>query len=297
VKLHGIETRIDMSKVLADSHAVLDQDRLFAQHQAALTLLQSRVQNPKITEFHWLDLACGRGQIIAHLDGNLTPPARAKISYHIYDVKAGYVSTTRKKADLLGFKSVSQITDSLAKLDGHFAQKEAFDFITFTNTVHELSPRLVAATLVSCLLMLKPKGSMFVYDFESFPPGEQELGAILWTRAEVKAIADAMLTALGVKNYPPEVGQWRHKSCTGWNTHVEREHFDRTRDELMKLAAAAITATENAMIDILKVKYEQTKQVLNSFTENGAETDEEKQERTAAVFDFWALTRALEIKA
>ena len=111
---------------------------------------------------------------------------------------------------MLGFKSVTQVTDSLSKLDTHHSREDLFDFITFTNTVRELSPRLVASTLVSCVLMLKQKGSLFVYDFESFPPDEHELGAIVWTRAEIQAIAGAMLNALGVKGYQPEVGQWRH---------------------------------------------------------------------------------------
>jgi hypothetical protein len=70
-----------MSNPLADARAILDQDWLFAQHRAALALLQSRVPNPKVKDFHWLDPACGRGQIIVHLDGNLTPAARSKISY------------------------------------------------------------------------------------------------------------------------------------------------------------------------------------------------------------------------
>jgi 2-polyprenyl-3-methyl-5-hydroxy-6-metoxy-1,4-benzoquinol methylase len=161
VGLYKLLQVAQMSNPIGDSKAILDQDRLLVQHQAALTLLQSRVQNPKVKDFHWLDLACGRGQIIVHLDGNLTPAARGKISYHIYDVRAGYVSTTRRKADLLGFKSVSQTTDSLEKIDTHLNRRELFDFITFTNTVHELSPKLVASTLVSCVLMLKQKGSLF----------------------------------------------------------------------------------------------------------------------------------------
>jgi ubiquinone/menaquinone biosynthesis C-methylase UbiE len=283
-----------MSNPLGDSKAILEQDRLLAQHQAALTLLQSRVQNPKAKDFHWLDLACGRGQIIVHLDGNLTPAARAKISYHIYDVKAGYVSATRRKADLLGFRAVTQITDSLAKLDGHLSRKAQYDFITFTNTVHELSPKLVASTLVSCVLMLKEKGSLFVYDFESFPSEENELGAILWTRAEIQSLMAAMLNELGAKGYQPEVGQWRHKSCTGWNVHIEAEHFDCSREELLDHANEAIEKTEIAMRGILKIKFEQTRQVLNSFTENAPETLQEREERMGALFNYWALTRALE---
>ena len=280
--------------MLADSKAILDHDRLLAQHQAALTLLQSRVQNPKMKDFRWLDLACGRGQIIVHLDGNLTPAARAKISYHIYDVRASYVSVTRKKADLLGFKCVTQTTDSLSRLEANLGHREMFDFITFTNSVHELSPKLVASTLVLGVLMLKPKGSMFIYDFESFPPEEHELGAVVWTRAEIHAITAAMLKALGVRAYQPEVGQWRHKSCTGWNVHIEQEHFDCERVGLLNSAGPAVAVTEGAMREILKVKHEQTRQILNSLTEHAPETLQEREERIAALFNFWALTRALE---
>jgi ubiquinone/menaquinone biosynthesis C-methylase UbiE len=283
-----------MPDKIGDSTAVLDQDRLLAQHQAALTILQSRVQNPKVKDFHWLDLACGRGQIIVHLDSNLTPPARGKITYYIYDVRAGYVSTTRRKADVLGFKLVTQTTDSLGKVDEHFNRQELFDFITFTNTVHELSPKLVAATLVSGVLMLKPKGSLFVYDFETFPPEEHELGAIVWTRAEIQGITCAMLEALGIKNYQPEVGQWRHKSCTGWNIHIEQEHFDCARSELQTNANRAVDATEAAMKAAMRTKYDQTAQILNSFTDNRPETPQEREERTAALFNFWALSRALD---
>jgi ubiquinone/menaquinone biosynthesis C-methylase UbiE len=55
----------------ADAKATLNKERLFAQHQAALTILQRELDSPKIKKYNWLDLACGKGQIIVHLIDNL----------------------------------------------------------------------------------------------------------------------------------------------------------------------------------------------------------------------------------
>ena len=50
--------------IIGDSSAVLEFARMLPQHQAAITLLSSLLQNPQVDKFYWLDLACGKGQII-----------------------------------------------------------------------------------------------------------------------------------------------------------------------------------------------------------------------------------------
>lgn len=283
-----------MASVLADSSAVLDQDRLLAQHQAALTLIQRLLQNPNVSEFTWLDLACGRGQIIVHLEHNLSQTSRSKIHYHIYDVKASYVNDTRRRADSLGLKSIVPVTSQLAKMPDHYPATEKFDFITFTNTVHELAPLQVATSLVDCVLRLKPNGSLFVYDFETFPDSLHELGAIAWTRAEVQELIKAMLTAFGVTNYQPEVGQWKHKSCFGWNINLEREHFGSAHADLVSKRDSAITALKECMMKLLQRKLLECRQMLESFTEEGTETAGEEQEKVGALYNFWALSRIID---
>ncbi|MCX7004774.1 MAG: hypothetical protein NTV22_16085 [bacterium] len=62
---------------IADSDAAHDIRKILPQHQSALTLLNGRLQNPAVTAVHWLDVACGRGQIIAQLNDNLSPDHRA----------------------------------------------------------------------------------------------------------------------------------------------------------------------------------------------------------------------------
>lgn len=72
--------------IIGDSSAVLEFARMLPQHQAAITLLSSLLQNPQVDNFYWLDLACGKGQIISQLNENLTIENRKKIIYHGYDI-------------------------------------------------------------------------------------------------------------------------------------------------------------------------------------------------------------------
>jgi hypothetical protein len=57
---------------LRDSKAILDTERLLTQHQAIITIIQGLLGNPALTEYKWLDLACGKGQIISQLDINIS---------------------------------------------------------------------------------------------------------------------------------------------------------------------------------------------------------------------------------
>jgi SAM-dependent methyltransferase len=151
---------------IADSDALLDSQRVLPQHQAALTLLQQRVANPHCARVRWLDLACGRGQIIVDLERNLSSEARSKIEYCGYDVNETFARETRKIADRLGMASVSITIGHLNDFTKLFPPSTLFDFITLTNTVHEVLPEDLAAVLVQCLLRINDNGTLFVYDME-----------------------------------------------------------------------------------------------------------------------------------
>jgi hypothetical protein len=51
-----------------------------------------------------------------------------------------------------------------------------FDFITLTNTVHEIEPSRLATLFVTCLGRLTDMGTLFVYDMDRIKP--PELGAV-----------------------------------------------------------------------------------------------------------------------
>ena len=49
--------------LISDSDAVLDIRRILPQHQSAITLLNTILQNPGVTDCFWLDLACGKDRL------------------------------------------------------------------------------------------------------------------------------------------------------------------------------------------------------------------------------------------
>jgi hypothetical protein len=87
------------------------------QHQAALTLLQGRLSAPRVIRLSWLDLACGRGQIIASLEKNLSSEARAKVLYWAYDLDQNFARETRRTAEYLGLASLQVTVGDLSEFD------------------------------------------------------------------------------------------------------------------------------------------------------------------------------------
>jgi len=277
---------------LADSSAFKNRDRLLPQHQAALTLLQARLSNPDGNQLSWLDLACGKGQIIIDLDNNLSEQARAQINYMAYDINQQYARETRKTAEGLGFASLDSKVGDLSDLDKIISADTLFDFITLTNTVHEVSPANLSAILVDCILRLEGNGTLFIYDMEQIKP--PELGAITWTRDEVRTIIQAVIYGLCASSYKPEVGLWRHRTCNAWNVQLERKYLDIVSDDGGAKRQVAINKGAEIITSLLVRKLEICWKSLETLTLYGAETTEEKEERERLIYEFWAVSRALE---
>lgn len=277
---------------IADSSAFKDRERLLPQHQAALTLLQARLSVPRVPRLSWLDLACGRGQIIVSLDTNLSSEARAKIDFWAYDLDQAYARETQKAAESLGFASLKVTVGELSEFDRILPHDPAFDFITLTNTVHEIEPTRLATLLAACLGRLADTGTLFIYDMDRLKP--PELGALPWNRDDVRRIVRRMLDALGASAYRPEVGLWNHRTCNGWNVQLERQHFGVSRDDMAKRIEAAILETRDEVSQLLRRRLVECRASLETLTTYGAETGEEQDEKERLLFEFWALSRALE---
>ena len=277
---------------ISDSSAFRDEKRVLPQHQAALTLLQGILANPKVLNLNWLDLACGRGQIITGLKSNLSDKARAKLCYFGYDVKEDFVKETQKTASELGLKGHEFEVGYLSNFIKIWPHELFFDFITLTNTVHEVSPIRIATTLMDCLSKLSPSGCLFIYDMESIAP--LELGAVAWTKTEVFLIIQTLFASLGIKEYIPEVGQWPHRSCNGWNVQIQREHVNLNPAELAEHQEEALAASSSLIKELLSKKLEHCKSTLETLTLYGSETQDEQAEKERLLYDFWALNRALE---
>lgn len=276
---------------LADAHAYRDDNRLLVQHQAALTVLQGLVMKPGRNRVRWLDLSCGRGQIIAALDTNLSTIARAKISYLAYDVDQGYVRETERRASQLGLHSVETKVGDLSDFAVLVPETQRFDFITFTNTAHEVRPSVLAVLIVDCFIRLADDGCLFIYDMDTVKP--EELGAVPWTGAEFQSILGALFGACGLMQYQPEVGRWKHSSCEGWNAQIHRDHVALTTKEFPGMRAIAVQSVADTMDALLKTKLQLCAEGLETLTRYGTETAEEVDAKSRHLYNFWALTRAL----
>lgn len=279
--------------VIADSDAVLEKERLFAQHQAALTILQGLIDVPNLTTFEWLDIGCGKGQIIVNLDENLSEESRKKISYNAFDIKEDFLSIALRKAERLNLKSSNGQVGDISNFAALHPEENQFDFITITNSIHELHPLEIPIVLVECILRLKENGILFIYDMEALP--FKELGAVTWTREEIHEVLKTLLKKIGTE-YSPTPGKWKHKSCNGWNIQLNRSHFNVDNSSINDSKESIIKESQDQVILTLRSKLEKCTESLESITKYGAETDEEENLKISNLFDFWAINRINEIK-
>lgn len=280
--------------IIKDSDAYLNKDRLLAQHQAALSLLQGKLDRPGLTDLGWLDLGCGKGQIIVNLEHNIGDEARTKISYSAFDIIEEHLSITLKKADSLKFKSSNGKIGDISDFPNLFPIENKYDFITLTNSIHEFSPLLIPDILFESIIRLSSTGLLFVYDMESLP--SLELGAITWTREEIHEFLKSFFKNFGIKDYNPTPGRWTHSSCFGWNIQLNREYINVTNEELLKSKVDGIKKTKEDIVTILKRKLDECEKSLESITKHGAETDEEEKSKQKLLYDFWSLNRIKELK-
>lgn len=268
-------------------------DRTLPQHQAALTLAQSRLSAPSLSEFRWLDLACGRGQIIRFLDRNLSSTARSKIEYVGFDISSEYARETAQLAEGLGFRGQSLEVGELSKFKRIVGSDRTFDFITLTNTVHEVQPDALSRILLDGIISLTSEGVMFIYDMERISP--PELGAVPWTRDEVQRIVFSLLENLGCRVYRPEVSQWTHRTVNGWNLQIDRRYIDVDQNSLHANMDQAQKATTDVIRDILAKRLRACVAALEAVTKYGAQTADEENTKDALLYEFWATSRALEV--
>lgn len=277
-----------MTDTIHDSHADDDGGRVYAQHQAILTVVHLLLDGTSAAEYRWLDLASGKGQIIAHLDKHLDESARRKISYYAFDAKDDYLKIVEGRAEPLLLNSVHTKVGELSDIGDHY-RTDTFNLITLINAVHELRPRSLATVLTESLLRLEPDGLLFLYDMESLPPKELELGAITWTKPEIQEILATLMESLGVPSYRPSVGQWPHRTCNGWHVQIRRSAMDCTTEAIRANAQTGIERTNDKVRELLLRKMEQCEGLLRSITRQGEEVPEEEGQKLRYLYDFWAL--------
>jgi SAM-dependent methyltransferase len=240
-------------------------------------------------------IACGRGQILSGLHDTLSDGARAKIEFFAYDANVDYLRETSKTASKLGFATVDDEVGDLSRLRQLVPSDTKFDFVTLTNTVHEVAPSQLAEILVDAVLRLNDRGILFVDDMERVKP--PELGAVPLSAHDFKVVSSTLIGSLTDNDYRPEVSSWQHSTTRGWNMQIQREYISVTQEDLEARRASAIAATRDATRDVLRRRLAQCREALDALTTYGPETAEEQDDREHLLYEFWAITRALEPSA
>lgn len=278
------------SLAIRDSDAVYDAQRIFSQHQAIVTIVQARLDDPQLKDYRWLDIACGQGQVLAQLDSNIGPKGRSKIHYHAFDIENEHLRQAQYQSEKTKIRCTPQIGNA-ADLAKFYPCEKPFDLITCTNAVHELHPSVLPIVLSESLVRLSENGSLFLYDMEGLQ--DAEFGALTYRLYEVEAICTALCEAFGITAYRPEPGQWKHKTVNAWNIHLQRRLFNVTQENLLKSKEGAITATSKAITAILTRRMTETRQALESLTTSQPETPDDEKAKMALLTEFWALSRAM----
>lgn len=251
----------------------------------------SMLAAPGCEELRWLDLGCGRGQMLGTLGDALQPEQRGQVHYVGYDAELRYVKESKHRSAALGFASSQEQLGTFEDLRRLIGGQGTFDFVTLTNTLHEVSPSGVAGLLMTAIEALGPTGSLYFYDMETVTP--HELGAVPWEARHVEEMVLSGLRALGVANYHPFVAGFQHRTTRGWSLHLERRHLGLTADDIETRRDAASASLSEVVQALLSNRLADCCKRLEVLTEFGRETGEEADETNRLLHLHWALSRAL----
>jgi SAM-dependent methyltransferase len=277
---------------IADSSAVFTK-KMLPQHHTAITLLGQLLATPGVHHIAWLDLACGKGQILAQLDENISEPElRARISYFGYDIDNENSRVAERIATGLKFHAVEVKTGEMADFAKLFPLERKFSFVSFTNTVHELRPQFIASLILDIILRLDAKGVLYIYDMEMLPL--PELGAVPWNGDDLKKVLEAMFEELGCGKPTLLVQRWNHSSCSGWSVNLHRSHLQVEDQLIISKAEAVVTKAAATIAEVLTYKLKTVSEALEAITCYGSDNAEESKEKTKLLYDFWSLERAIQ---
>jgi len=280
----------DVMTSISDSDAFLNSQRILPQHQSAIQILMNILANPKMENVTWLDLACGKGQILSQLQLNLREEARNKVNYVGFDLNVEFGRLTERVARQLLFRTTHIEYGELENFSA-IVRRQSFDFITLTNTLHEIAPLMVPTILLDCIDHLSADGVLYVYDMESLQP--PELGAVPWKCSEIQAILDSLLSAMGMKAYRPFAATWAHSRIQGWSFLIDKKLI------LAELSATpyredATKLANEKVIEILERRRSECHSALESLTRFGATTEKESGQKVDLLYEYWSVQLALE---
>lgn len=281
-----------MSLIIGDSDAVIDEGRLFTEHRHALIGLRKKLSNAELENLHWLDIGCGRGQILSKIDQIFHVNDRKKIFYCPFDGKKEFVIQAQQKALSLDIVSPKYIHGTFGSFRELISVDQKFEYVTLINCVHEIHPFFFPELIYDILLRLSPHGELFIYDMEALK--KPELGAITWTANEVSNLMDSFKTHLEFSTTPIS-SCWPHASCVGWDATIIKKDIGISNDGLIAKRDYFLEKIKYDMVCVFKRKREQCNRMLEIYCENSPDSQEEQLYKAQHVYNFWGLSRLNEL--
>jgi len=276
-----------MNNTIADSDSI-QIDTILVPHSNAISLLTHLLNNKKEGNVSWLDLACGKGQILNQLGDNLDKYYRGKIDLHLVDLNNESLRCATDVAHKLGLNSIDDHVSDICKYCTEALPENTLDFITFINTFHEIKPSELASVIISCLCALKDDGVFYLFDQEELT--EKELGAVTWSSVEVSTIINDFFKECEL-DCCVYANKWNHKAISSWSIQVQKINIKNEKNSVLKekqeFLADLIKATLQSKTDI-------NKKALLTLTRFGGSTDNESENKIQNLFDYWALNQAME---
>jgi ubiquinone/menaquinone biosynthesis C-methylase UbiE len=276
-----------MNNSIADSDSI-KIDTILVPHSNAISLLTHLLNIKKAGKASWLDLACGKGQILNQLGDNLDKYYRSKIDLHLVDLNNESLRCATDVAHKLGLSSIKENVSDIAKYCNDSLEENTFDFITFINTFHEIKPCELSNIITSCLCALKDEGVFYLFDQEKLT--ERELGAVTWSSVEVSSIINDFLRICEL-DYCVYANKWNHKSISSWSIQIQKTHILNSKNAMLREKQELLT---DLIKTTLKSKADANKMALVALTRFGGHTENETENKIQNLFDYWALSQAME---
>lgn len=273
--------------LLADSSAVLYSSRILPQHQSAIMLITTILQKPSQKTFSWLDLACGKGQIITQLSVNIENRfIREKIKYTGYDIDPSNTRIAGENLFNTGLGFYGFLHGDLSNFPNVVPTKDTFDFITCTNTAHELKPEILSSIIIESLIRLSDSGVLFIHDMESLET--PELGALTWHGGEIGQLINAIFEVIGIE-YRVYPNVWKHSTCNTWTVVIQKQFINVSNDDLKKSRSKINRCLNKKIKDLLYIRLINCRKELQYLQDYGTKTDEKEKLKGLLLHELWAL--------